>query len=68
MTGPVIIEKVKSVYDEMEITDKYTFLRYRYCLTIQNIGQFAICLVSWVLNARNSTVNNCCKCYFILYL
>lgn len=25
VTGPVIIEKVKSVYDEMEITDKYTF-------------------------------------------
>ena len=27
MTGPVIIEKAKSVYDKMEITDKYTFLR-----------------------------------------
>jgi hypothetical protein len=25
VTGPTIIENVKSVYDEMEITDKYTF-------------------------------------------
>jgi hypothetical protein len=25
VTGPTIIEIAKSVYDEMEITDKYTF-------------------------------------------
>jgi hypothetical protein len=25
VTGPVIIEKAKSVYDEMKITDKSTF-------------------------------------------
>jgi hypothetical protein len=25
MTGPVIIKKAKSFYDEMEVTDKYTF-------------------------------------------
>ena len=47
MTGSVIIEKAKSVYDEMEIADKNTFfegsnkklpVRYRYCLTFQYIG------------------------------
>jgi hypothetical protein len=27
VTGPIIIEKAKLIYDEMEITDKYTFFR-----------------------------------------
>jgi hypothetical protein len=77
VTGPVIIEKAKSVYDEMEITDKYTFfkgsnkkltVRYRYCLTTQNIGQSGIRVVLCVLDARNSSVHNCCHYYFILFL
>jgi hypothetical protein len=49
MTRPVVIEKAKPVYDEMNIIDKCTLSetvtknylnnlgQYRYCLIIQNI-------------------------------
>jgi hypothetical protein len=34
ITGPVIIQKAKSLYDEMDITDKCTFSED----SLQNVG------------------------------
>jgi len=41
VTWPVTTKKDKSFYDEMKVTNKYTFYedcaKFRDCLTIQNI-------------------------------
>jgi len=38
VTGPIILEKAKSIYDEMEITDKCTFFREVTKNYLQGIG------------------------------
>jgi hypothetical protein len=45
VTGPMIIKKAMSFYDEMKITNKCTFSEGNKKITSKNIGQYRYCLI-----------------------